>query len=319
MIKENTVFIIGAGASKPYGYPTGAELKDLINNNGQNIIRNIEIDQRESIRKMLVLNLNDLKKHIEISNPDDQIDWILKRFERGYPYLYDIGRMLIIHIILTIEHTNLNENGNLKCKSNEDWYQELFSIMTVSAYNPNPELFKSNRASFLSFNYDRSLDFFLKRKITNYYDYTSYETNAHQIYSYFKPIHIYGSVSDLYDNKCIAFGNYQNELTHLEKSKANIQLIRVDNNDISNVNFIEILAEAKRIYFLGFGYDTLNLQLLGFPAILRKEHEVFGTAFKKTKGQIEVVKNKILGNKSLNRFEIIDCNCKDLLKEYPPN
>ncbi len=30
MITKPTVFILGAGASKPFGYPTGNELKDLI-------------------------------------------------------------------------------------------------------------------------------------------------------------------------------------------------------------------------------------------------------------------------------------------------
>lgn len=30
MIKTNTLFILGAGASKPFGYPTGKELRDLI-------------------------------------------------------------------------------------------------------------------------------------------------------------------------------------------------------------------------------------------------------------------------------------------------
>jgi len=30
MITQQTVFILGAGASAPYGYPTGAGLKDII-------------------------------------------------------------------------------------------------------------------------------------------------------------------------------------------------------------------------------------------------------------------------------------------------
>ena len=35
MITMPTVFILGAGASKPYGYPTGSELKNII-------LRNLE-------------------------------------------------------------------------------------------------------------------------------------------------------------------------------------------------------------------------------------------------------------------------------------
>ena len=46
MIKEKTVYILGAGASKPYGYPTGKELTNYIRNKLINdIIKDTEIPQ----------------------------------------------------------------------------------------------------------------------------------------------------------------------------------------------------------------------------------------------------------------------------------
>jgi hypothetical protein len=43
MIKTKTLFILGAGASNPFGYPTGAKLRDLI----------IEQKERRSILNVL--------------------------------------------------------------------------------------------------------------------------------------------------------------------------------------------------------------------------------------------------------------------------
>lgn len=44
MFKSNTVFILGAGASKPYGYPTGYELRQWICNDFNNDYRTLLAD-----------------------------------------------------------------------------------------------------------------------------------------------------------------------------------------------------------------------------------------------------------------------------------
>ena len=38
MITQQTILVLGAGASKPYGYPTGADLKKLICNETQELL-----------------------------------------------------------------------------------------------------------------------------------------------------------------------------------------------------------------------------------------------------------------------------------------
>ena len=171
MIKQETVFILGAGASYPYGYPTGIGLTKLIREKGIDVIKNIEIyNNSKSQRKLYSMWTYDLVTYLnEHANPDDLIDWTIKKFEKSNPYLANIGKMLIIHFILTYEKENVNDKGQLVCKDNRDWYQELFSIMTkTNDYNPSPDIFKRNRVMFLTFNYDRSLDFFLKTQISNY-------------------------------------------------------------------------------------------------------------------------------------------------------
>ena len=67
-----------------------------------------------------------------------------------------------------------------------------------------------------------------------------------------------------------------------------------------------------------FFYDNRNLTLLGIPEILNDKHEIFGTAYNKTQGKIELIKKSITDTKKIRRLEISDCDCLQLLREYPP-
>jgi hypothetical protein len=58
MIDTETVFILGAGASKPYGYPTGYELKEFICEKLLKLISSHkdsfdDMDQREHLNRKL--------------------------------------------------------------------------------------------------------------------------------------------------------------------------------------------------------------------------------------------------------------------------
>lgn len=320
MIEEKTVLIIGAGASKPYGYPTGIELIKLIGDNCLDVIENLKYYQEGPTKKILSLYAYDLQDIIKNnSNPDDQIDWILTRFEKVKPYLYDIGRMLIINFILTAENKNFDaESDNLICQPRENWYQELFSLMTKPIdFDPNPDLFKQNKVKFLTFNYDRSLDYFLKTKIERFYKNIGYNPNTGLIYSDFKPIHIYGVISDLLNDN--SFGFYENKVKYLDAHKSDIELIRSNTGSRIKNEIKSYISKANKIYFLGFGYDNRNLHQLGFPGIINEKHKIYGTAHNKSDTQIKNIKNKILGDKPVSIFNVINCSCLELLQEFPPD
>jgi hypothetical protein len=218
-----------------------------------------------------------------------------------------------------VKKNNVDDKRQFLNNANRDWYQELFSIMTKpNDYDPSPEVFKRSRATFLTFNYDRSLDYFLVSKIENYYDFSAYGVSGKEIFSYYKPIHIYGVIANLYTENSFPFGNYQNELRILERHRDDINLIRDTFDTSYKINIQETISEASRLYFLGFGYDHRNLKLLGFPEILSEKHEVYGTAFNRTHGQIDIIKKSIVGDKSIKSLEIKSCDCLQLLREYPP-
>lgn len=50
MITKNTLFILGAGASVPYGYPTGRELRKLLISNSSDRLSYSKMFNEESLK-----------------------------------------------------------------------------------------------------------------------------------------------------------------------------------------------------------------------------------------------------------------------------
>jgi hypothetical protein len=156
MISRKTVLIPGAGASRPYLLPTGAELRDLLlQRNYNSILRSLELSgprQQSYIDWYQEL----LRNHIE----QEQIEDFRRRFAESEivsidrflafnPEFENIGRFMIAAILLNCERT-----PHLK----GDWYQILFNELTTEG----PDI-PADLLSVITFNYDRSLEWYLFR------------------------------------------------------------------------------------------------------------------------------------------------------------
>ena len=108
----------------------------------------------------------------------------------------DIGKFLIVSILLQYERKSLNFNsdkdGNYKYKSS--FYTDLWR----SLYGLNFEDFKSNlqEIKFISFNYDRLLEDFLFTSASNFYNEDPIEVGA-VLNDHLKVHHVYGRLPSL--------------------------------------------------------------------------------------------------------------------------
>jgi hypothetical protein len=155
---KKTVFVVGAGASLPYGYPLGADLVDNI------------IKAAKKINNPLADKLIErIKFHDPLS-----IDSFLAQHCAGKEneYLSELGKQLIAECILACEDREaISEKGrqivyNKETKKyergNENWYRYLAHAMFEDKDRliNEPLPFK-----IITFNYDVSLDYYLLERV----------------------------------------------------------------------------------------------------------------------------------------------------------
>lgn len=158
MIKKQTVFILGAGASRPYGFPTAAELREHIS---QSFVS--ELKQRMVAGGQAGACVSDLLREAEafvsaFCHPMQQssIDLFLSRNQE----YSKIGKMAILFSILLAERQS--GFGRDAPHPDVDWYTCLMDTMTKDlTKRADVGRFLRNKISFITFNYDRSLEHFL--------------------------------------------------------------------------------------------------------------------------------------------------------------
>jgi len=208
--------------------------------------------------------------------------------------------------------------------------------MTSSFNRPDDyKHFCENKVAFITFNYDRSLEYFLYDSI-----YHAFYEKRHEIeknvdaFIPFPIIHVYGSVdeispSDWYHDSCNYYGNF-NYFELVEKLSKRIRVIgeeRADNEIKEKVR--ELVKNYKRIFFLGFGYAQENLEAIDLlKKINYKTTFVYGTALGMTRKEIKDISMHfpvIEGETYFVEGEKIDTgfypkieykNCRELLREY---
>ena len=95
-----TVFILGAGASVPYGYPTGFELNEKIKNFLLNRPESLGVAAKSQFEEFKVLfdleyTIENLKKFYDALSKSVTIS--IDKFLENRPDLLELGRMLIVY------------------------------------------------------------------------------------------------------------------------------------------------------------------------------------------------------------------------------
>ncbi len=320
MIETPTLFVLGAGASKPYGYPTGPELRS-------EIVRHFFTAFQLLLKQDSLINAEEkvklLKKIPEFINTfkKSSIESIDK-FLALNPIFSNFGKMAITQIILTKEKTSkFRENLN---DSNEDWYNLLFNRMISTFNTPNDiDKFRENKIAFITFNYDRSLEHFLYESFFNAFsqnsDLIKIGLNWQKKYLPFPIIHVYGQV----DNHVINGGSKYGSEVDFEKIQNLSGGIRVigERSQGMKEQVKDLIANYKRIFFLGFGYAIDNLEAIGLPEGINEEWDIYGTAKGMTEKEINNVKslfNQFFMNKAYAMIKprIENRNSNELLRAY---
>jgi len=176
------------------------------------------------------------------------------------------------------------ENPDIVASVTNNWYSLLFRELRKGTSKFEDVL--ENKLSIITYNYDRLFEYLLCTHLRDSYKLT--DSDCSLIFSpessKIQIIHLHGKVGDLENSSSPYFSDYGTELSSNKILRARSQIKIVHENFEKNQSFIQTrvtLNHAKRIYFLGFGFDDKNLERL-LPDSIRhigKSAKVRGTAF----------------------------------------
>ncbi len=298
MITAPTVLVLGAGASMPFNFPSGAKLL-------QDIIKLLSTD------KML--------QHVPANNPTD-----LRAFQNALshsgtssidaflehrPEFIEVGKIAIALSLMPCE------KDEALFQSSQHWYQFLFQQLNASFNN-----FGENKLGIITYNYDRSLEYYLVTALQNKYgkDFESCLEQFKKIHF----IHLHGSLGDPFGGDHTTHKSYSSNCTpkDIGVGARNIKIIHESiDNEPQFKKAHDLLINAKKICFLGFGYDKTNLNRISPQVKIDwRLTPVYGTAFGLGKAQSDWVKFYFKKNFGADiQLGNTDTTIEKFLKDYP--
>lgn len=315
MIKNSTVFVLGAGASWHYGYPTGEDLvKDVI----AMAERFYDYCQHRLTSGHLiqvvpdyVLQRMDKSRGIRGAPPgwervSEECQLLIRRLKAVQPILIDhflawneslrpIGKLMIAAAILKCESAKAIRNG---------WYRFVVHKLAHGC-GKSADIFE-NDVHFVTFNYDASLEYHLFQALTSLD--ILHRADVEEFMRKDRIIHAYGCVHEnipldtdfvdhaLTENFGKPFGNPPDMARDFEPRKilldrclaASNNLRTIDPHDKEEDQHLLSLArswieKASVVYILGYGFDADNNRRIGLRALQNGNNKaVMFTNFKNT-------------------------------------
>jgi hypothetical protein len=279
MITADTVFLLGAGASVPYRFPTSAGLKEKICRElltGHSLFALLrECGQADRF----ITDFRDAFQNSGVASIDA---FIARR-----PKYQEIGELAIAASLAPIEavkHLTSVDNR----RANGGWYELLWNDMLAGALTTD-ELLR-NPIKFLTFNYDRSLEQYLLNGIKHTFDLD--ECQAFEVLDRIPIHHVYGSLGDYDPVRGYQYGSTDHaelvdRVLNARKSIKTVPAARGSTDPVAAT----WLADAERIFVMGFGFDPTNCSRVGLPEALSRPRNrltpipVFASAFEQTSAE----------------------------------
>ena len=254
MLNRDTVLVLGAGASFTYGFPLGIELRDIaverfltVKSKDKELLENLELEPDE-IREFAKALLYSGQQSVD-------------RFVEMRAEYMDIGKIIIALILIEYEDRHLLF-PTIPVKNH--WYEYLFNKLNINEI-PN------NRLKIITFNYDRSLEYYLTTTIA--YSKNIDKNAALDLLSDIPILHVHGKLGDLdfsgQNGRQYNTSINKRTISHCLRENG-IKIIKeVDVGSREYITARELLRSADCIIFLGFGYDEEKLYRLGMKDYLR--------------------------------------------------
>jgi len=267
MITKKTVLVLGAGASMPFGFPSGREIVEHI---CQKLTPHTDQPVRRKYPPTFSVLLNCNFTSTQITNFKDALSrsgqTSVDAFLEHRTKFIDVGKSAIAAVLLPFERTDLLFK-EMRTKRINNWYEYLFSQLSTSF-----DRFDRNALSIITFNYDRSLEHYLFTALKNSYGKTDKEC-AEKL-NIIPIIHVHGKLGDFEwqhpHPSPVPYDSYSSNMDSEMVSRASKKIKIIHENIAEDIEFKQahqLLSEAARVYFLGFGFNQTNLERLQIESL----------------------------------------------------
>lgn len=254
-----TVFVVGAGASVPYGLPTGQTLVERLKRNHHPLEYALRYTGPHSEQQVPVV----AKDFSETLRKSGALS--IDRFLEDREDYAKLGKLAIAADIYPREQL-----APLHEKTKTHWVATLFHKIRCK-----PKILsRSNNIKFIIFNYDRIVEIYLMQMLRHSYKIS--EKEAEEIITSFDMIHPYGSLDAplCFGDVSHTNGNIHNDHSNGKRAALAAKTIEVMNSErigdevTSRFNkTAEWLSSwAEQVFFLGFGFDIENCKRLGLQS-----------------------------------------------------
>lgn len=252
MLRKPTVFVLGAGASAPFGFPTGAKLYSAVVH-----ALNDDAAGFTFLQGQMGFGANQIRNFRQalFYSGKNSVDQFLEhRFE-----FIEIGKAAMAMILIGAEVEDAlfaMENSWLR--------------YTYERLNTSFDDFGGNAVSFITFNYDRSLEHFLFVSLKHSYGKTDQECTSE--IAKIPIIHLYGRLGFLpWQHTAGRSYHHQIDGRVIRNAVQNMKIVHEDTSGAADDDFErakELIAKAEQVYFLGFGYNEINMRRLDLRNVL---------------------------------------------------
>lgn len=275
MIQDETVFILGAGASIPFGFPSGKTLVDRIIKGSH--------DDHSDFGQLFPRNLRlEFSKALDLSFAPSIDDFLEKQ-----PKFMEVGKAAICSQLIINEQPDF-----ITRKTKGNWYDLIWGCMLAKKTD-----YGKNKISFITFNYDRSLEFFFKRSLINYFDVSKKE--ASKLLENIPIIHVHGTLGEFTEGQ----PNYRDYNPNLTKQiiQTSAKMIHLFHDSSPNAKDVKTKAKqlfnkAKSICLLGFGYHPVNIERIRVDEFIYKA-SMFGSTYGMGEAEMRAVRSMLGGDR----------------------
>jgi hypothetical protein len=305
MITRDTVLILGAGASKPFGFPTGEELtNDIIAHlaDAINISRDNAYKSGTLINVLLRSGISGNEMMIFRDSLKGSHFYSVDAFLEHRPEFREIGKMCIAYVISQYEYKSI---GTLFNDNRDHWYRYLWSLFGTSF-----DSIHENKLSVLTFNYDRSLEYYLLNVLKNAFG--KEHESCKNVLDNLQIEHLHGSLGNIFeDHGATNYGSVLNTPERLRTVSSSLKIIHDQISDQTFENAKQKIATASGVYFLGFGYGAVNINRLELKRTLKSVRHKYGTGVGMSPNQCHRIQEQMDG--LLQIFS--NSGCIQLLKD----